>query len=395
MTSKRLLSVTTSYVTQQAFLLPFAEHFRAEGWRVDALANGIYGSEKCRQAFDRIIDIDWSRNPFEPHNILRMPGLVRGIVEEGGYDIVHVHTPVAAFVTRLALRNRQQVPKLIYTAHGFHFYRGGAMIQNALYRNLEKVAGRWTDYLVVMNEEDLQAAKRYRIVSPDRIRFMPGIGIDQELYAANAATPEEIARVRREIGVKPKERFFLMVAELIPRKRHRDVIHALSRLTREDVHLVFAGDGPMKDPMRALAKTLGVDRRIHFLGLRMDVPALLGASEALVLPSVQEGLPRSIMEAFCMERMCIGSDIRGTRDLIGNDCGKLVRVGDVDGFAAAMKWVLENPEEAREMGRRGRERIRDYDLSRVIAMHEELYHEAMRDKVAPGFIPKNHSLERS
>jgi glycosyltransferase involved in cell wall biosynthesis len=391
----KLLSVTTSYKTQLSFLLPYARHFRAKGWRVEALANGISGSDECREAFNRTIDIDWSRNPYEARNLLRIPGLVRRIVEEGEYDIVHVHTPVAAFITRLALRNRREMPRVIYTAHGFHFYQGGSLVQNTMYRTLEKVAGRWTDYLVVMNEEDLQAAKRYRIVPPERVRFMPGIGIDRQLYADKAATSEEIARVRREIGMTPQEHLFLMIGEFIPRKRHQDIIHAFASLQRDDIHLAFAGDGPVKEQMRSLARTLGADRRVHFLGIRNDIPALLGASVALLLPSLHEGLPRSIMEAFCMGRICIGSDIRGTRDLIGKECGKLVPVGDIEGYASAMAWVLDHPEEVGKMGRKARERMRAYDLNTVIRLHEELYSEALDEGSLIDFVSENNLVERS
>jgi len=101
----KLLIVTTIPSTLNAFLLPFAHYFRAQGWRVDAMACGITANTECLQAFDRIWDIQWSRNPLNPINLAVAPGIIQEIVQQEKYDIVHVHTPVAAFVTRYALKN--------------------------------------------------------------------------------------------------------------------------------------------------------------------------------------------------------------------------------------------------------------------------------------------------
>src|SRR5207237_617615 len=119
-----LLMVTTVPEMLYGFLLPFARHFRACGWRVDAMAQGVSSWPDCVQAFDRVWDMEWSRNPVHPRNMLVAPKGVRDLVAREGYDIVHVHSPVAAFVTRLALRRlrKQGKPRVIYTAHGFHFY---------------------------------------------------------------------------------------------------------------------------------------------------------------------------------------------------------------------------------------------------------------------------------
>ena len=242
-----------------------------------------------------------------------------------------------------------------------------------------------------MNGEDLEAAHRYRIVPPERVRFMPGIGIDRNAYSQQAASAEAVAKVRRELGLAPESPLFLMIAEMNANKRHPDILHALARLRRKDVHLALAGSGPMEIQLGALARTLGIERQVHFLGFRSDIPALIGACAATLLPSAREGLPRSIMEAFCLERPCIGSDIRGIRDLIGNEFGKLVPVGDIDGFAAAMNWVLEHPAEVQRMGRAAGERMRAYDLSEIIRLHEELYATALG---APGAVSlKTQSAE--
>lgn len=375
-----LLIITTIPSTLCAFLLPFAYHFRAQGWQVDALAQEVSSNAECLEAFDHVWDVEWSRNPLDPLNLLVAPRKIRKVMAHQEYDIVHVHTPVAAFVTRYALSGFQEQsrPRVIYTAHGFHFYRGGALSKNATFLTLEKLAGRWTDYLVVINPEDEEAAKRYRIVPAERVRYMPGIGVDIEHYSPHAVPEAEVARVRQELGLGSGTSLLSSVAEFIPRKRPWDTLRAFARLAWPQVHLAFAGTGPLLGEMERLAAELGVQNRVHFLGRCQDIPTLMRSSVATLLPSAQEGLPRSVMESLCLEIPVIATEIRGTRDLLQGGCGLLVKVGDVEGLAQAIAWVLEHPEATRLMAERGRERMRDYDLRRILKLHEALYAEAMK-----------------
>lgn len=376
----KLIQITTSSISLRSFLLPFARHFRALGWQVDALAADAPECAECRKAFDRVFHVDWSRNPLNPHNLLRAVRQVQKVVICGGYDIVHVHTPVAAFVTRFALRNlrKKGKSKVIYTVHGFHFHREGHPLKNHMFLALEKLVGHWTDYLVVINNEDRLAAKRHRIVPPEQIQYIPGIGVDTNHYTPESVSEVEVQRVRANLGLQPEERLFLMVAEFNPGKRHQDTLQAFAKLGRKDVHLAFAGQGPLLDPMRSLAQQLGVAEQVHFLGFRQDIPILIRASLASLLPSEREGLSRSVMESLCLEVPVIGTNIRGVQDLLKGGCGLLVKVGDVEGLALAMAWMLDHPEEAREMGRRGRKHMVGYDLRHILRLHEELYAEVVR-----------------
>lgn len=373
-----LLVVTTIPATLCGFLLPFAYHFHTLGWRVDAMAQGVSDCAECLQAFDQVWEVEWSRNPLDPQNLLVAPRQIREVLAQEDYDLVHVHTPVAAFVSRYALNNlrRRGRLKVIYTAHGFHFYRGGALLKNAIFLALEKLAGHWTDYLVVINREDEEAAKRYNIVSAERVRYMPGIGVDDEHYNRNSISEAEVVRVCREMELPLGTPLFLSIAELIPRKRPWDILRAFAWLGRPRVHLAFAGDGPLIEEIRQLSSDLGVENQVHFLGLRQDIPTLIRASVATLLASEQEGLPRSVMESLCLEIPVIGTDIRGTRDLLRGGCGLLVKLGDVEGLAQAMAWVLDHSEDAQAMGKRGRERMAAYDLQHILELHETLYAEA-------------------
>ena len=372
---KKILMVATIPATLRGFILPFARHFRDQGWCVDGMACGISACADCVQTFDHVWDIQWSRNPLDPRNFLGTPQIIQEIVRQEKYDIVHVHTPVAGFVTRYALKDlkKQLHSKVIYTAHGFHFHPGGKPLKNAVFLGLEKLAGHWHDYLVVINRDDEQAAKRYQINPPDKIYYMPGIGVDINYYSSDATPISELERVRQELELSAETPLFLSVAEFIPRKRPQDVLKAFACLARPNTRLAFAGDGPLMQQMQQLAMQLGVQHQVNFLGVRQDITTLMAITVATILASEQEGLPRCVMESLSIETPVISTAIRGTRDLLADGCGLLVQVGDIQELTKAMARILDHPQEARIMGQQGRNRILDYDLRHIIKRHEALY----------------------
>lgn len=380
-TGRRLLMVTTIARTAEAFLVPFAIHFRRMGMEVDLAAAGASTCVECGRAFSRVFDIPWSRLPCSPTNVYACLAL-RRILIGNRYDLLHTHTPVASFLARVAvgMLPRTQRPKVVYTAHGFHFYRGGRWWHNIAFLILEKIAALWTDRLIVINHDDEYMAKGCKLVPVDKLRYVPGIGIDTEYYRPDAVSPTAVAQMRSALGLGPRDALFVMVAEFQPGKRHQDAVEALARLGRSAVHLAFVGTGPTLERIRAHVVRRGVEDRVHFLGFRNDVPILMRAATATLMPSEREGLNRSVMESLALEVPVIGSDARGVRDLLGDGCGLVVRVGDVDGLARAMAWVLDHPEEAREMARRGRERVlARHDIKLVLKLHEGIYEELLEE----------------
>jgi glycosyltransferase involved in cell wall biosynthesis len=379
---KNLLIITTIPDTITSFLLPFARHFRTHGWQVDAMACGISAYNECKEEFDRVWEVQWSRNPLNPQNLLAAPRQIKAAMQQRKYDIVHVHTPVAAFVTRYALKSyrKQGKTKVIYTAHGFHFHSGGSIFKNTVFLVLEKVAGNWTDYLVTINREDEAAAKHDRLISPEKIRYMPGIGVDLDYYSSNTTSEAKVEEVRRELDLDTNTKLLLSVAEFIPRKHPQDILRAFASINPTDACLAFAGNGDLLEEMQQLATQLGIEEKERFLGHRNDIPTLMMAAFVTILASEQEGLPRSVMESLCLETPVIGSDIRGTRDLVSSDSGILFPVGDVEKLAHAIKHLLNHPQTAFMMGKQGRKRMTSFDLHHIIKLHETLYAEALSPK---------------
>ncbi len=372
--SRRILMVSTVARTLSAFLLPYADHFRIGGWRVDAAAKGASASSSCLEHFDHTHDIQWSRSPFNLGAIRAAIQKVREVCESGEYDLVHVHTPIAAFVTRVGIRrSRSRRPAVIYTAHGFHFHSRRAPWKNAVFQLLEKMAGKWTDYLITINREDYEAALRLRLVPAERLMLMPGIGIDLNRYRPQCVTADRIARIRLSLGIDLDKTVFLAIAEINRNKRHVDIVRAFAAMRNSAAHLVLVGEGPLSDDVRLLASKLGVISRVHFCGFQQDVRPYILASRATILASYREGLPRSSMESLACGVPVIGSDIRGIRDLLSDGGGVLFEPGDVAELACQMDWFATHPSEAAAMGERGRQAMSKYDMLRLIELHQDLY----------------------
>ena len=379
------LFVTTVPITLEAFLLPFADHFRGLGWTVDALANGATAASPLDGQFDERFDVAWSRNPLAPSNLLGTSSRVREIVVAGGYDIVHVHTPIAAFVTRHALRElrrRPGGPVVIYTCHGFHFYRGQTALPHAFFRTMERTAAPWTDYLVTINREDFSAAKLLGGIAEDRVRYIPGIGVDVKRFAPDAVSAQTVATTRADLGASRGQFLLTMVAELTGNKRHELAFRALAQVRDPRVVLAIVGDGALESALREKAVALGLGDRVHWAGYRKDLPAVLSASDALLLTSEREGLNRSVLEAMATGIPVIGTDTRGITDAVGESAGWIAGHDDVAGLAAAIASAASNPEDLARRGAAARERaVNEFALDRIVAAYDGLYGEALASRL--------------
>jgi glycosyltransferase involved in cell wall biosynthesis len=384
-----LLIVATVGGTIRTFLAPYAAHFRALGWRVDAAASGAASDPALVAGFDAVHDLPLSRSLRDVRALARARAAL-GRILATPYDIVHVHTPIASFVTRHVVSRlpAERRPAVVYTAHGFHFHAAGQMLTNTAFLTAERVAGRWTDRLVVISGEDEAAARRHRIVPARRLVHMPGIGVDTGHFAPDAVPAEAPAQVRQELGIPADVPLFAIVGELNRNKRQSDAIAALGTMQHRAAHLVLAGEGPERPALERRAAAAGVADRVHFLGVIDDVRPVVRAATALVLPSHREGLARSVMEALALEVPVIASTARGNRELVGDDRGLLFGTADIPGLAAAMDWLADHPAERRQMGLRGRARmVERYDLDVLVRMHEALYEGLLGERGRPAGDP--------
>lgn len=371
--------VTTVAATLGGFLLPYGRELRARGWTVEAAANGVLDDPEVVAAFDLAHNLPLSRSIADVRGMQQSVATLAEVVGDG-FDIVHVHTPIAAFLTRVVVARMPKArrPALVYTAHGFHFHRDGHPLTNLIFSAAEKFAGRWTDRLVVINHEDRIQAGRLRIVPPKHLIEMPGIGVDTTFFSPDQVAPEAVRAAIAPLAIPDGSPIFVLIGELNRNKRPADAVQALAGMAGHSTHLVLLGDGPYRTQVEEVATAAGIGNRVHLLGVVQDVRPYLMAADALILASRREGLPRSIMEALSMGVPVISSSARGSTQLVGDDAGWVVPTGDVAAMTRAMDEVVGNRAAARAAGARGRTRmVREYDESVVMRMHVQMYDELL------------------
>ena len=373
-----ILIVTTVPATMNGFLLPYIEHLGDCGWQVD-LATGP-GSVAARAR--AVHEVPWTRSPKDVLQLLRSARVMRSILVEGRFDIVHVHTPIAAAITRgsVATMRRSSRPSVVYTAHGFHFMPGQSLRRRLPPQIAERMAGRYTNRLVVINETDRASAQRLRLVQSRTIVQMPGIGVDLDWYNE---TPELLAAswaIRDQLAMKRGDVLITMIGELFERKGPQDAVEALALASHENVHLAIAGTGPTREALELQIQTLGLSDRVHLMGQMPDVRPLLLASRATTLPSYREGLSRAVLESLALGIPVLGSDIRGIADSVPPDGGLLFAPGDVVAIAKAFDAIAEAPffDEAGRL--RLRRRLEQYSITSLIDRHDALYEDLLLER---------------
>lgn len=309
----KILYVTTIGITM-TFFKSLIRELLDEGHTVDIMCNEQ--DEKVPECYHewgcKVYHHSCSRSPFSKGNIDAI-GQIKKLVKENEYDIVHCHTPIAAACTRVACRKLRKTTKLrvIYTAHGFHFYKG-APIQNwVIFYPIEKICSYFTDVLITINHEDFELAKKR--MKAKKIEYVPGVGIDVDKFKN---TVVDRAEKRKEIGV-PEDCFLLMsVGELNENKNHQVIIRAMAEIENDKIHYIIAGVGHLDKYLMGLAEELKIADRVHLLGYRTDAAELYKTADLFCFPSIREGLPVSVMEAMASGLPMIVSDNRGTRSLL-------------------------------------------------------------------------------
>lgn len=370
----RLLQLTTIARTIDAFLIPFADHFRPRGWHVAAGAAEVDClRDRLSPHFDALYQVPWARALVALGRSARAVGEVRRIVAEGCYDLVHVHTPIAAVLARFALRDMRSRTKVIYTAHGFHFGCSTKPVWLSPFFHAEKLAGCWTDAMAVINQVDFRIAQDHRLCRGGKIYSTPGIGVDVSKFAARLSHAEIRPKARRALGVSDREFMLLMIAEFNPGKRHADLFAAVERLRNLPLRVFLAGDGRDFEKQKQVVREMGLADRVHFLGFRSDIPDLIQASDATTLPSAREGLPRSIMESMALGVPVIGTNIRGIEELLADGAGMLFDAGNVSQFTECIRRLATDPELRNACARAGLERIKRFDIERVLECYDLIY----------------------
>ncbi|PKC51596.1 UDP-Glycosyltransferase/glycogen phosphorylase, partial [Rhizophagus irregularis] len=273
--------------------------FKENGYETHVCAKNDYDNkEDCVIPYcDNYYDFPFERSPFKFNNYKTYKKL-KELIDSNEFDIIHCHTPVGGALTRLAAKDvRKKGTTVIYTAHGFHFYKGAPLINWFTYYLFEKLALSWTDGLITMNEEDYLSAKKMAKNST-MVFKVNGVGIDLEKFIPQ--TQDIKRQIRQEYGYKVDDFILIYAGELSYRKNQDLIIDAVSLLKNKipNLKVLLAGAGPLSEHYKQKVIKLGIEENIEFLGYRMDVNKLMLLSDIAVSASRQEGLPVNIMEAM-------------------------------------------------------------------------------------------------
>ncbi len=338
----------------------------------------VYEYEKSLR--DRGITVHNITFPRDPKNFAEMRRsykALKDVISKGKYDLVHCHTPVGGVVTRLICAPyRMRGMKVIYTAHGFHFYKGASLKCWLMYYPIEKLLAHFTDVLITINDEDYARANgRFAC---KKIVKVPGIGIDPERYEFDADEKKRIrAELRSELGLTEKDFVIINVGELSIRKNQLLLLKAMRLIHKKRVKLVLTGIGVCRRDIMKYAYDHRLSKRVIFTGYREDIPKLMAMADCFVFPSIQEGLPVALMEAKAAGLPCIVSRIRGNIDLIlhhfGGYCVESMNAGDWAGYIE--KMADKSMEDRLEMGKRNMVDVEDYSCKTVDEHMRRIYDE--------------------
>lgn len=351
------------------------------GYQVDVACNFQSGNPCSQNRINRFkeelenhnrgqIQLDIPRSIYKIKDIVKSYRCLQKKIEHNQYDIVHAHSPIGGVVARLAAkRARKKGTKVIYTAHGFHFFKGAPLKNWLIFYPIEKLCGYITDCLITINKEDYSRAKSS--IPAKKISYVPGIGVPVDKIQK---TYIDVRKLKDEFGIKENTRVILSINELSKRKNSEVTLRAFAKSNVDNAVLLFCGTGKLEDRLKCLAKELQIEDSVIFAGFREDIYDILKISDLFIFPTFQEGLPVALMEAMATGLPVICSDIRGNRDLVENEKGGyLLQPTDVEGFANNIVKIINDRQLAAEFSKVNLESIKQFDTTKVNKIMYEVY----------------------
>ena len=323
--------------------------------------------------------INFNRFPFSFKNYTAYKQLKK-VILDNDYDIIHCQSPVGGVLTRLiAIKNRKKMKRIIYTAHGFHFYKGSSIINWLLFYPIEKLLAKYTDTLITINKEDYQLAQKKFSKRCKDIQYMPGIGIDIEKYKFNS-NDCKLIELKRSIGLDDNDFVLIYVARLEKNKNQMFLIKCMKKLEKNNkkIHLLLVGQDGLSGSYNKYVKKNQI-HNIHFLGFRNDIVNLLKISDLAVSASFREGLPLNIMEAMASGLPVIALKCRGVNDLIINNKNGFI-IKDENEFISKVFLLKDNIVLYNKMKQNNINDIVNYDITNTENKFTNILNNKLRRK---------------
>jgi len=375
----KVCQLTNVGFTLNKFLLPLIDAQIANGDEVVAVCAEDEYVEGLRNDDYRVETLSITRG-MNPLKHLYSIWVIFWFLRREKFDLVHVHTPVAALLGRIAAR-LCGVSLVVYTAHGFYFHDDMPSIKRAFFVGLERFAGRFTDLLFTQSSEDEKAAVAERIMPKDRV-FTIGNGVDVNRFNTGGdLVGKDSGSIRNEFGISDDHFVIGMVGRQVQEKGILELLEAARILVDkyDDISFILVGDRLNSDHAASVEAAINqtkaaLGERLILTGMRSDTPELLSAMDLFTLPSWREGMPRTIIEAMMMALPVVATNIRGSREeVVDDETGVLVPLRDPHALTKAIEQLYKDKEKAKVMGRVGRKRALElYDEEKVIQRQIEL-----------------------
>ena len=377
-TKKALVIASVASMIEQ-FNMENIKILQELGYKVDVACNCKTGNNMSDEKLDKwikkmlddginVINIPIPRNIENVKAIKESIHIVKELNANNNYAIIHCHSPIGSVIARIGSRkSRKTGTKVIYTAHGFHFYKNAPKKNWCVFFPPEWICSFITDTIVTITLDDYLFAKKH--IHANEIVYMPGIGIDTKKFSPKRGSKDILA----EYGVTDNDFVIMSVGELNNNKNHRTVIKAIAKLKETNIKYFIIGTGNLYKELEELIINLDVSDNVFLLGYREDVNCLLSAADLFVLPSKREGLNVSLMEAMASGLPCVCGDIRGNNDLIVNGKGGYrINPMNIDEWNIAIKKMKD--EKRRELfGSFNRRFIMDFDIAKINEKMKKIY----------------------
>lgn len=362
---KKVLFVASVNSHIIGFHTPYLKMFQERRYEVHVAS---YGDEKIEYC-DKHHNIHFERFPFKLKNIKAYKELKK-IIKDNKFEIIHCHTPTASVLTRLAARNARKKynTKVIYTAHGFHFYKGAPAINWMIYYPIEKYLARYTDCLITINQEDYERAKR-KIKKAKSIKYVHGVGFNVERLNI---VPEE--NYKERMNCNKDDIVFSYVAEINKNKNQKMIVKCIKQIKNDypNIKVLLAGKDNSNGKLEELVIEEGLQDNIIILGNRDDVGKLLSITDIYLATSLREGLPVNIMEAMYKKLPIIAMNNRGHRALIENGKSGII-IENEKMMKEKIIELIEDKNFRKQLGDEAFKTSKKYSIEKVIIEMENIY----------------------
>ena len=371
---KKMLIVATvqSHIAQ--FHLPFIRMMKREGFEVHVAArDNLFeknGLSLETYDIDKIYNVPFKRSPYDLENY-KAYHILENIIRENNYTLVQCNTPVAAILTRICVSKKKlSKEKVVYMAHGFHFYKGASLKNWIMFYPIEKFFSKYTGLLITVNKEDYRFAKKHFNC---KVEHIYGVGVSRDKFHLYKDI-NQLEKYKKKYSIKDGFNI-ICIGEFNNNKNQITLINSFSQIDKNNnVNLYFAGNGPKERFLKSAVYKLGLTEKIHFLGYTRDLEYIIPLCDCVISCSFREGMPLNVIEGLMCGKPVIASNNRGHKELIiDNYNGFLFDPHDSEYCAHLIQMIWKDHSLYSKLSSNAIGSVESYELSHVIDNVRSIY----------------------